>query len=83
MRSRPSRRPSIGIRGPGQKWALEFWGQNVLNAQYTQVAFSSPFQAGGANATFTPDSRYPGGAQIFSAFLAEPRTYGVTIRGKF
>jgi len=73
----------IGIRGPGQKWSLEFWGQNILNAQYTQVAFSSPFQAGGANATFTPDSRYPGGAQIFSAFLAEPRTYGVTIRGKF
>jgi len=73
----------IGIRGPGQKWAIEFWGQNVLNAQYTQVAFSSPFQAGGANATFTPDSKYPGGAQIFSAFLAEPRTYGVTIRGKF
>ncbi|MFA5964209.1 MAG: TonB-dependent receptor [Sphingomonas sp.] len=73
----------IGIRGPKQKWAIEFWGQNILNAQYTQVAFSTPFQAGGANATFTPDSRYPGGAQIFSAFLAEPRTYGVTIRGKF
>ena len=73
----------VGLRGPGQKWAIEFWGQNILNAQYTQVAFSSPFQAGGANATFTPDSRYPGGAQIFSAFLAEPRTYGVTIRGKF
>jgi iron complex outermembrane receptor protein len=73
----------IGIRGPKQKWAIEFWGQNILNAQYTQVAFSSPFQAGGANAIFTPDSRYPGGAQIFSAFLAEPRTYGVTIRGKF
>ncbi|MEG3145890.1 TonB-dependent receptor [Sphingomonas sp. RT2P30] len=73
----------IGIRGPGAKWALEFWGQNILNAQYTQVAFSSPFQAGGANATFTPDAKYPGGAQIFSAFLAEPRTYGVTIRGKF
>ncbi len=73
----------IGIRGPKQRWAIEFWGQNILNAQYTQVAFSSPFQAGGANATFTPDARYPGGAQIFSAFLAEPRTYGVTIRGKF
>ena len=73
----------IGIRGPGQKWAVEFWGQNILNTQYTQVAFSSPFQAGGANAAFTPDARYPGGAQIFSAFLAEPRTYGVTLRGKF
>ena len=26
---------------------------------------------------------YPGGTQIFSAFLAEPRTYGVTLRARF
>ncbi|MBN8815153.1 MAG: TonB-dependent receptor [Sphingomonas sp.] len=73
----------VGLRGADSRWSLEFWAQNVLNAKYTQVAFSSPFQAGGANATFTPDRAYPGGAQIFSAFLAEPRTYGVTLRGKF
>ena len=29
------------------------------------------------------DPQYPGGRQIFSQFLAEPRTYGVTLRGKF
>ncbi|MDQ2878861.1 MAG: TonB-dependent receptor, partial [Pseudomonadota bacterium] len=79
----------IGIRGPDQKWALEFWGQNIFNEQYTQVAFSSPFQAttsgpatGALAATF-PAARYPAGTQIFSAFLAEPRTYGVTARFKF
>jgi hypothetical protein len=29
------------------------------------------------------DPQYPGGRQIFSQFLAEPRTYGITLRGKF
>ena len=76
----------IGIRGPDQRWAIEFWGQNVFNTNYTQVAFSTPFQAAsttaGATAGF-PADLYPGGTQVFSAFLAEPRTYGVTLRGRF
>jgi hypothetical protein len=29
------------------------------------------------------DPQFPGGRQIFSSFLAEPRTYGVTVRTKF
>jgi outer membrane receptor protein involved in Fe transport len=72
----------IGIRGPDERWALEFWGQNVFNKDYAQVAFNSPFQEGAATASFQ-DPQYPGGRQIFSQFLAEPRTYGVTVRGKF
>lgn len=72
----------IGIRGPDERWGLEFWGQNLFNTNYTQVAFNTPFQAGGASAAFV-DPQFPGGRQIFSAFLAEPRTYGVTLRGKF
>ncbi len=72
----------IGIRGPDQKWAVEFWAQNIFNKDYTQIAFNTPFQAGGASAAFT-DPQFPGGRQIFSAFLAEPRTYGLTLRGKF
>ena len=39
--------------------------------------------ASGAVATAFPPTLYPVGTQIFSAFLAEPRTYGVTLRGKF
>jgi len=72
----------IGLRGPDQKWAVEFWAQNIFNKDYTQIAFNTPFQAGGASAAFT-DPQFPGGRQIFSAFLAEPRTYGLTVRGKF
>ncbi len=72
----------VGIRGPGEKWAIEFWGQNVFNKNYAQVAFNSAFQEGAATANFQ-DPQYPGGRQLFSQFLAEPRTYGVTGRFSF
>ncbi|WP_326525827.1 TonB-dependent receptor [Sphingomonas sp.] len=72
----------IGIRGPGERWALEFWGQNIFDKDYAQVAFNSPFQAGTTAAPFA-DPQYPGGRQIFSQYLAEPRTYGVTGRVRF
>ncbi|WP_375402436.1 TonB-dependent receptor [uncultured Sphingomonas sp.] len=72
----------VGVRGPDEAWSLEFWGQNILNKQYAQVAFNSPFQEGGVSAAFQ-DPQYPGGRQIFSQYLAEPRTYGITLRGKF
>ncbi len=72
----------IGLRGPDEQWAIELWAQNLFNTQYAQVAFNSPFQAGATTAPFV-DPQYPGGRQIFSQFLAEPRTYGITLRGKF
>ena len=72
----------VGIRGADEKWALEFWGQNIFNQDYAQVAFNTPFQAGTTSAPFV-DAQYPGGRQIFSQFLAEPRTFGVTLRGSF
>jgi outer membrane receptor protein involved in Fe transport len=72
----------IGIRGPQQRWGIELWAQNLFDINYTQVAFNSPFQAGATSAPFV-DPQFPGGRQIFSAFLAEPRTYGVTGRFRF
>ncbi len=72
----------VGVRGPDEKWALEFWAQNVFNKDYAQVAINSPFQAGTTSAPFV-DPQFPGGRQIFSQFLAEPRTYGVTGRFRF
>jgi outer membrane receptor protein involved in Fe transport len=82
----------IGVRGPDENWSLELWGQNLFNKNYSQVAFNSPFQQGGstqppfaAGFTHAPfiDPQYPGGRQLFSQFLAEPRTFGVTFRVKF
>ena len=72
----------VGIRGPDEKWSIEAWAQNLFNQDYAQVAFNTPFQAGTGSAPFV-DPQYPGGRQLFSQFLAEPRTYGVTLRGKF
>lgn len=72
----------IGLRGPDESWGIELWGQNIFNQDYAQVAFNTPFQSGTTSAPFV-DPQYPGGRQIFSQFLAEPRTYGITLRGKF
>jgi iron complex outermembrane recepter protein len=69
----------VGIGSQDQLWSLEFWAQNLTNTNYMQVGFSSPFQA----VSTTPTAGYPGGSQIFSAYLSEPRTYGVTLRSRF
>jgi len=58
----------VGLRGPDEKWAVELWAQNLFNQDYTQVAFNTPFVAE---------------QQTYSAYLAEPRTYGVTVRAGF
>ena len=71
----------IGLRGPDQRWAVELWGQNVFNKNYQQVAFNTPFQGAGSIAQTQAFGTTAN--QLFYSFLAEPRTYGVTVRGKF
>jgi outer membrane receptor protein involved in Fe transport len=58
----------IGVTNIAGRFAVEGWVQNLFDKDYTQVAFNTPFVA--------PQ-------QTYSAFLAEPRTYGITIRGEF
>jgi outer membrane receptor protein involved in Fe transport len=83
----------IGIRGPEQRWSLELWTQNLFNTEYQQVAFNSPFQGNLSRAHVQRWGAPPPGAvpaatgspanQLFSSFLAEPRTFGVTGRFRF
>jgi outer membrane receptor protein involved in Fe transport len=76
----------VGLRGPDQRWAVEFWGQNIFNTRYTQVAFNSPLQSSGPNNSTVAQMTGPAARlvnQSFSAYLAEPRTYGITLRGRF
>ena len=74
----------VGIRGPDDRWAVELWAQNLFDKNYEQVAFNSPFQEGSStNPPVFSDPGFPGGRQIFSAFLAEPRTFGLTVRAAF
>jgi iron complex outermembrane receptor protein len=71
----------IGIRGPGQRWAIELWAQNLFNVDYQQVAFNSPFQ--GANSRAQVIAFGGTANQLFSSYLAEPRTFGITGRFRF
>lgn len=73
----------LGLRGPEQKWALEFWVQNLFDKDYAQVAFNTPAQAGASAEPFNDAGQFPAGRQLFGQFLGEPRTFGVTLRGKF
>jgi outer membrane receptor protein involved in Fe transport len=72
----------IGIYGKDQIWGIEFWGQNIFNALYQQVAADAPLQGGG---TFRAVQRGLAATanQLFITFPAEPRTYGVTVRTRF
>ncbi len=75
----------IGLRGPEQRWAIEFWGQNILDTQYQQVAFSAPFQGAGSVSQVTRfgSPAFGVGNAVISSYLAEPRTYGITLRSRF
>ncbi|GAA0750409.1 TonB-dependent receptor [Sphingomonas sp. ABOLD] len=75
----------IGVRGPDEKWAVELWAQNLLDTDYQQVAFNLPFQGAGSRSqvqAFGAPSFAVGNA-MFGSFLAEPRTYGLTVRTRF
>lgn len=71
----------IGLHGPEDRWGIEFWGQNLFNKNYTQVAFDAPVQGSGT-ARGVDAGFYPRSTQLYGAFLGEPRTFGVTLRGK-
>lgn len=71
----------VGLFGKDKRWGVEFFGQNILNRKYQQIAADAPLQGGS-----TLGAVRRGGAtsnQLFIAFPGEPRTYGVTIKGKF
>jgi outer membrane receptor protein involved in Fe transport len=75
----------IGLHGRDDRWGVELWAQNLLDTKFKQVAFDMPLQGGcterGAQNGFcspTPNRA----TQLFGAFLGEPRTFGLTVRGR-
>ena len=71
----------IGLYGKERIWGIEFWGQNLFNVKYQQVAADAPIQGSGTyrqTANFGTTTN-----QLFITFPAEPRTYGVTLRTRF
>ena len=73
----------LGMRGPDQRWSVELWAQNLFDTRLCagRVQHAVPGAARPPRRSSTP--QFPGGRQIFSAFLAEPRTYGITGRFRF
>jgi outer membrane receptor protein involved in Fe transport len=71
-----------GIGADDRRWGVELWAQNLFNVNYKQVAFNATLQ--GSNTSLAQTQRFGTPAtQLFGAFLAEPRTYGVTVRTRF
>ncbi|MCG2841904.1 TonB-dependent receptor [Sandaracinobacter sp. RS1-74] len=71
----------LGLNGNDRRWQIEAWAQNLLNVQYQQVVFNAPLQGSGSIAQ-TAQNGTPA-TTLFGSFLAEPRTFGVTVRTKF
>ena len=72
----------VGIRGADESWGLELWAQNLFNAKAYQIAFDALLQGQGTQRG-VEQGFYPRSNQLFGVFLNEPRTYGLTLRGKF
>ncbi|MCY7270887.1 MAG: TonB-dependent receptor [Sphingomonas bacterium] len=82
----------VGLSGRDGMWGVELWVQNMFNRNYKQVAFDTPLQGScterGAQQGFCtallPGTGFPNRAtQLYSAFLGEPRTFGMTLKAKF
>jgi len=74
----------IGIQGRDQQWAVELWAQNLFDEDYMQVAFDAPVQGTpGSSFRGVEAGFFPRATQLFGAFLAEPRTFGATLRYKW
>jgi outer membrane receptor protein involved in Fe transport len=75
----------IGLRGREQRWSIELWAQNLLDTNYQQVAFSAPYQGAGGQQQVQAFGApaFATGNSLFSAFLAEPRTFGLTLRSRY
>ena len=61
---------------------IEGFIQNLTDEDYLQVGFDAPLQGSGT-IRGVRQGFYPRSTQLFGGFVAEPRTYGVTVRGKF
>ena len=60
----------LGFKRPDDSLAIEFWGRNIFNEITRGITFNTTLTGSGL-------------ATGRSAFIDEPRTYGVTVRSRF
>ena len=61
----------LGVGDPQRGWTIEAWAENLTNVTIVDLAFNAPLQG-----TQTD----PAPIRTYDAFLAPPRTFGVTVR---
>ena len=71
----------VGLYTKDKRIGIELFGQNLLNNRYQQIAADAPIQGGGTIGGVRRGSATAN--QLFIAFPGEPRTYGITLKGKF
>ena len=60
----------VGVSLPGDRISVELWGRNLTNEITRGITFNTPLTGSGI-------------ATSRSAFIEDPRTYGITVRGEF
>jgi outer membrane receptor protein involved in Fe transport len=63
----------IGLLSDDDRWSIELWAHNLLDEEYMQVAFDSPIQ----------NSEGVQPLESYSAFLGDPRTWGLVLGYRF
>ncbi len=71
---------------PAHGVTLSVWVKNLTNRTIKETVIAAPLQGSGFQATLQPGGSYYAPAldtNTYAAFLAEPRTYGITLSAKF
>jgi outer membrane receptor protein involved in Fe transport len=63
----------VGLLSDDNRWSVDLWAQNLFDEEYIQVAFDSPIQ--------NTEGVQP--LESYSAFLGDPRTWGLTVGYRF
>jgi iron complex outermembrane receptor protein len=72
----------IGVSASDGRWSLEGWARNLFNAKYSTLVTGAPTQGSGT-AGYVERGYTSTSTGLFTNFLGDPRTYGVTMRVQF
>lgn len=72
----------LGLYTADQRWGIELWAQNLLNEKFTQTIADAPLQGSGTIRA-VQQGLSPTSTQMFIAFPADPRMFGLTVRARF
>ncbi len=77
-------RVSLGTED--ERWTAELWVQNLTDEDYYQVVFNGFLQGNAFASTAQPDGSFYNplaDSLTYNAFLAQPRTWGATLRVRY